>query len=64
MATTFTTTKSRKLEQFLYAHGIDFISQDKDDEGMTIWTYEQTDEVMFIITEFKIALERRMKKGA
>lgn len=59
-----TTIRSRKLEQFLYAHGIDFIACDKDDEGMTIWTYELTDEVSRVIKEFCTALERRnAKKG-
>ena len=37
--------KNRKLEQFYYAHGIDFISCRKDQEdGMTIWEYEDNEE--------------------
>ena len=38
------TTKSRKLEQFFYAHGVTFLSCHKDDEGMTVWTYEDNEE--------------------
>lgn len=67
MTTTVFTTKSRKLEQFLYAHAIDFISSGKDlDDGMTYWSYTETDEVLRIVAEYREALRRReiMKKGA
>lgn len=57
--------RNRRLEQFLYAHGIDFISCNKDDEDMTIWTYENTEEVKRIMKEFTLANERRnARKGA
>lgn len=65
MSTTTITTKSRKLEQFFYAHGVDFISCDKDDEGLTTWTYEGTDENHRIADEFKRGIAiRAEKKGA
>lgn len=59
------TTKSRKLEQFFYAHGVTFLSCYKDDEGMTVWTYEDNEENRHIVDEFKIGLARLAeKKGA
>ena len=52
--------KNRKLEQFYYAHGIDFISCRKDQEdGMTIWEYEDNEENRRILEEFRTALKRR-----
>ena len=65
MNTNVITTRSRKLEQFFYAHGIDFLSCDKDEEGMTIWTYEGTPENLRIVEVFKRGIARRAeKKGA
>ena len=58
------TTKSRRLEQFFYLHGVDYESITKDDEGMTIWSYPATAENLHIVSEFKTALARREKKGA
>ena len=58
--------KSRKLEQFFYLHGIGFISCEKDPEdGMTVWTYEKTDEAVRVMEEFKDVMRRRLaRKGA
>lgn len=57
--------RSRKLEQFIFAHGIDFLTCRKDpDDGMTVWTYEVTEELLRIQDEFRLALKRRQKKGA
>lgn len=65
MAENIITTKSRKLEQFFYAHGVTFLSCHKDDEGMTVWTYEDNEENRHIVDEFKIGLARLAeKKGA
>lgn len=58
------TTRNRKLEQFLYLHGIDYVSWDKDDDGMTVWTYKRTPEVEHIAEEFRIAAQRRELRGA
>lgn len=63
--TSIFTTRSRKLEQFLFAHAVDFTTCGKDEEGMTYWTYDDTDEVRHIVAEFREALRRReAKKGA
>jgi len=59
------TTRSRKLEQFFYAHGVDFDACDKDEEGMTVWKYKATPENIHIAEEFKRGIARRAeKKGA
>lgn len=59
------TTKNRKLEQFYYVHGVDFIDCSKDDDGMTVWSYERTPEAESILAEWKLAQDRRaQKKGA
>jgi len=64
METTIT-TRNRKLEQFYYAHGVDFISCSKDEDGMTTWVYPRTPETEKILDEWKVAQCRRMeKKGA
>lgn len=65
METTTITTKSRRLEQFFYAHGIDYLSCTKDEEGMTIWVYPRNEETVRIVEEFKLGIARRAeKKGA
>lgn len=57
--------RARKLEQFLFAHGVDFIASYIDpDDGMTVWVYEYTDETIRIMDEFKLAVRRRTGKGA
>lgn len=58
------TTKNRKLEQFFYVHGIDFMNCSRDEDGMTVWTYERTEENERIVEEFRTAVSRRTKKGA
>lgn len=63
--TTTITTRSRKLEQFFYAHGVCFLSCDKDEDGMTVWTYENTEENRRISEEFRRGIARLAeKKGA
>ena len=56
-------TRNRKLEQFIFLHGIDYVSTGKDEDGMTVWEYERTEEIVRITQEFKLAQERRAKKG-
>ena len=58
------TTRSRKLEQFFFLHGIDFTTSLKDEENMTVWVYERTPETERILEEFRTAQSRREKKGA
>ena len=59
------TTRSRKLEQFFYAHGVDFVESTKDDEDMTVWVYPATAENLRIVEEFRHGIACRTgKKGA
>ncbi len=57
-------TRNRKLEQFFFLHGIDYIAVGKDEEGLTVWQYEKTEENITIMNEFRLAQQRRAKKGA
>lgn len=57
-------TRNRKLEQFFFLHGVDYISVCKDDDGLTVWHYERTEENVTIMNEFRLAQQRRAKKGA
>ena len=59
------TTRNRRLEQFFFLHGVDYISVGKDEDGMTIWVYEINPENIRIVREFQVAQKRRnAKKGA
>lgn len=60
------TTRNRKLEQFLYLHGIQYIIVRKDEDGMTVWEYQHTQEVAEIVEEFHMVQKRisRREKGA
>lgn len=58
-------TKARKLEQFFFVHGIDFIACTKDADGMTVWVYPRTEETLRIADEYREVLRRRQaQKGA
>ncbi len=51
---------NRKLEQFYYAHGVDYVNMYKDlDEGLTVWEYEDNEENRRILEEFRTAIKRR-----
>ena len=54
---------NRKLEQVLYYLGITFLSCDKDEEGMTVWTYKNDEKTAQIVKMFKDATENRRKVG-
>lgn len=58
--------KARKLEQFLFMHGIDFTACRKDpNDGMTVWEYPRDDETERVIEEYRLALRKRLtQKGA
>ena len=56
-------TYNRKLEQTLFALGVTFLSCDKDDEGMTYWTYRNDDKTAQIFRWFREATELRRKAG-
>lgn len=47
------TTRSRKLEQFLYVHDIHFLTWRKDIDGMTEWCYEPTKELFRVVNEWR-----------
>lgn len=55
-------TMNRKLEQVLYNHGIMFIEQHRNIDGMTVWTYESTQEVEEIVRRWREAQERNRFK--
>ena len=58
------TTRSRRLEQFFYDHGVDFTTCTKDEEGMTVWQYPATAENLRILSEFRTAkILREQQKG-
>lgn len=54
---------NRRLEQVLYYLGITFLSCDKDEEGMTVWTYRNDEKTAQIVQMFKDATESRRKAG-
>lgn len=54
---------NRRLEQALFYMGVDYLSCDKDDEGMTVWTYQATEKVEQIVAWFKEATAMRKKAG-
>ena len=54
--------RNRKIEQFLYLHGVDFTSQTKDQDGMTVWRYADTEETKRIIDEYFKALAIRQRQ--
>lgn len=55
-------TRNRKLENFLYIHDIHFSHFKKDADNMTVWVYEDTDELRRVVAEFKEISERRERR--
>lgn len=56
-------TYNRRLEQALFTLGVTFLSCDKDEDGMTYWTYTRTEKTVQIFAWFKEANENRRKAG-
>ena len=54
---------NRRLEQALFSLGVHHLECDKDDEGMTYWTYTRDEKTEQIIKWFKEATESRRKAG-
>ena len=55
--------RNRRLEQFYFAHGVDFMDCRKDqEEGLTVWIYEDNEENRRILDEWKLAIRRREAK--
>ena len=52
-------TTSRKLEQFLYVHDIFHQGWHKDIDGMTVWEYQETDELKRVVEEYRMIQARR-----
>ena len=46
-------TMNRKLEQFLYLHGISHIGQYKSADGLNVWIYERTPEAQRVVAEYR-----------
>lgn len=57
------TTMNRKLEQTLFNLGVHFISCDKNADGMTVWTYKNTEKVRQIMEWFREAQTKRTNYG-
>lgn len=57
---TLFTTMSRKLEQVLYNFGHRFIRQEKDPDGMCMWTFRRTPELDSIVDMFR---QKQRDKG-
>jgi len=53
-------TVSRRLENFLYAHGIMYLHYQYDPDGVIYWVYADTPEVRRIVSEFRSTF---VKKG-
>ena len=56
-------TYNRRLEQALFALGVHYLSCDKDEEGMTYWTYRKDEKTEQIVKWFREANENRRKAG-
>lgn len=54
---------NRRLEQALFYLGVDHVSCDKDDEGMTYWTYTRNEKTEQIIRWFKESMENKRRVG-
>lgn len=60
-STKFFETDSRKLEQFLYLHDIRHLSWRKNEDNMTVWKYENTQEVRRVVDEWREIVARRQQ---
>lgn len=58
------TTKNRKLEQFLFVHGIRFLAWNKDLDDMTEWLYEPTEELYRVVNEWRDIQQQKKYKTA
>lgn len=57
-------TTSRKLEQFLFLHDIFHQGWHKDVDNMTVWEYQETEELKRVVEEFRaIQARRRAREG-
>ncbi len=56
-------TMNRKLEQVLFDLGVHHIACEKNEDGMTVWVYPNTEKVKQIIEWFREAKEKRSRMG-
>jgi hypothetical protein len=56
-------TRNRKLEQTLFNLGVTYLDWEKDEDGLTVWIYPNTEKVKTIMTWFTEANRRRVKGG-
>lgn len=56
-------TRNRQLEQVLFSLGVHHIAWEKDEEGMTVWIYKNTEKVQQIMAWFKEANTKRVNGG-
>lgn len=56
-------TSNRKLENVLFALGVTALSWDKNEDGMTEWTYNNTEKVQQIVKWFREAMKNRERIG-
>lgn len=54
--------RNRKVEQFFYLHGVDFVTTWRDPDGLTVWGYEDNKENRRIIDEYLQAQEIRAQQ--
>ena len=56
-------TMNRKLENVLWALGVHHLSWEKNDDGMTVWIYPNTEKVRQIMAWLREASDNRVKRG-
>lgn len=52
-------TSNRKLENVLYYLGVHYAQCDKNEDGMTVWTYIRTEKVDQIVKWFREECKRK-----
>lgn len=45
-------TKNRTLEQYLYKNGIKPLGHEKDENGLTVWSYDYTPELRNLLQDY------------
>ena len=56
-------TMNRKLEQTLWSLGVHHLSWEKNEDGMTVWVYPNTEKVRQIMDWFREADDNKRKAG-
>lgn len=53
---------NRHLEQVLFWLGYEFLSCDKTDQGMTVWTYPNKPEIVSLVDRFNETYRLRSER--